>query len=167
MSAASWKRIWNNCVRVLRASSRPATLSEQWKNQNSQTVENYYKIFTGTTTKFDCNSSRSWDKGWCCHPKTIPAWIKTHKVSTWTDSSTADLQHLNLRVLVLGFKYRSLSSVKSPPRQPAVESISPSRTAQANDGNPSGWLKISPSEPHTHGLSSLVDFTWTVICSCK
>ncbi|KAE8283377.1 MICAL-like protein 2 Junctional Rab13-binding protein Molecule interacting with CasL-like 2 [Larimichthys crocea] len=47
-----------------------------------------------------------------------------------------------------GFKHRSHSSVKSPPRRPAVESISTSTTAPANHGNPSGAKKgkyLSPT----------------------
>ncbi|GAA6218058.1 MICAL-like protein 2 [Lates japonicus] len=48
----------------------------------------------------------------------------------------------------LGFKHGSRSPVKSPPRQPAVESISFSATAPANHGNPSGAKKgkyLSPT----------------------
>lgn len=113
------------------------------------------------------------------------AWLKIHKAtSTHTDSQTDKTQggffsvwaqnrkwHLNLlqiyiitnSVLILGFKHGSDSSVKSPSRRQAVESISSSATAPANHGNPSGWLKISPSKLHIHGLSHLVDFLWAVI----
>ncbi|XP_071327010.1 MICAL-like protein 2a isoform X2 [Trachinotus anak] len=48
----------------------------------------------------------------------------------------------------LGFKHESRSPVKSPPRRPAVESISFSTTAPANHGNPSGAKKgkyLSPT----------------------
>ncbi|XP_070779847.1 MICAL-like protein 2a [Enoplosus armatus] len=48
----------------------------------------------------------------------------------------------------LGFKHGSHSSVKSPPRRPAAESISSSSTAPANHGNPSGAKKgkyLSPT----------------------
>ncbi|XP_078126490.1 MICAL-like protein 2a [Sander vitreus] len=41
----------------------------------------------------------------------------------------------------LGFKHGSHSPVKSPPRRPAVESISSSMTAPANHGNPPGAKK--------------------------
>ncbi|XP_034750980.1 MICAL-like protein 2a [Etheostoma cragini] len=41
----------------------------------------------------------------------------------------------------LGFKHGSHSPVKSPPRRPAVESISSSTTAPANHGNPPGAKK--------------------------
>ncbi|XP_059204979.1 MICAL-like protein 2a [Centropristis striata] len=47
-----------------------------------------------------------------------------------------------------GFKHGSHSPVKSPPRRPAVESISSSTTAPANHGNPSGAKKgkyLSPT----------------------
>ncbi|XP_070837555.1 MICAL-like protein 2a [Chaetodon trifascialis] len=47
-----------------------------------------------------------------------------------------------------GFKHGSHSPVKSPPRRPAVESISTSTTAPANHGNPSGAKKgkyLSPT----------------------
>ncbi|KAM9346612.1 MICAL-like protein 2a [Symphorus nematophorus] len=47
-----------------------------------------------------------------------------------------------------GFNHGSRSSVKSPPRRPAVESISSSTTAAANHGNPSGAKKgkyLSPT----------------------
>ncbi|XP_026218185.1 MICAL-like protein 2a isoform X1 [Anabas testudineus] len=48
----------------------------------------------------------------------------------------------------LGFEHGSPSPVKSPPRQPAVESISSSTTTPANHGNPSGAKKgkyLSPT----------------------
>ncbi|XP_070704491.1 MICAL-like protein 2a [Pempheris klunzingeri] len=48
----------------------------------------------------------------------------------------------------LGFKHGSHSAVKSPPRRPAVESISASTTAPANQGNSSGAKKgkyLSPT----------------------
>ncbi|XP_051244038.1 MICAL-like protein 2a isoform X1 [Dicentrarchus labrax] len=47
-----------------------------------------------------------------------------------------------------GFKHGSRSPVKSPPRRPAVESISTPATAPANHGNPSGAKKgkyLSPT----------------------
>ncbi|XP_038559708.1 MICAL-like protein 2a isoform X1 [Micropterus salmoides] len=47
-----------------------------------------------------------------------------------------------------GFRHGSYLSVKSPPRRPAVESISSSTTAPANHGNPSGAKKgkyLSPT----------------------
>lgn len=64
------------------------------------------------------------------------------------------LKHVNLLILILGFKHGSRSPVKSSPRRPAVESISASAPAPANQGNPPGWFPAfwKMSSPNTHIL---------------
>lgn len=77
--------------------------------------------------------------------------ILKHVACDLVENKRLNPLHLNLPVHILGFKHGSQLSVKSPPRQPAVESIKTSRTAPANHGNPPGLIKnIQPASQPGH-----------------